>query len=132
MIRSEDWLREGRAELRAAQDLLKGQHWSWCCFTCQQSAEKALKAICEHFRSPQFGHNLNILLTEVVAHTKMDDEIRQGCASLNRFYIPTRYPDAFDKGAPADQFFEHDAHQAVTDAEKVIALASRVIGSPTK
>ena len=52
MQRSQDWLNEARAELRAGHALLTGQHWSWCCFTCQQAAEKALKAVCEHFRAP--------------------------------------------------------------------------------
>jgi HEPN domain-containing protein len=128
MIRSEDWLNEARAELRAAQDLYEGQHWSWCCFTCQQVAEKALKAICEHFRDQQIGHNLNLLVQAVEVHAAVGDTIRMACARLNRYYIPTRYPDAFDAGAPADQFFEADARQAVEDAEEVVRFAENTIG----
>src|SRR2546430_9543341 len=130
MQRAQDWLNQARAELRAGHDLLPGQHWCWCCFTCQQAAEKALKAMCEHFRAPQFGHNLNLLLQAVEAHTPVTDALRMACARLNRYYIPTRYPDAFDRGAPADQFFAADAHQAVADAEEVIGFATGIIGSP--
>jgi HEPN domain-containing protein len=65
MQRVKDWLKEAEAELNAAEDLFKTKHWAWCCFTCHQSAEKSLKAICEYFRTPQFGHNLNILLQTV-------------------------------------------------------------------
>ncbi|MGH2350686.1 MAG: HEPN domain-containing protein [Chloroflexota bacterium] len=130
MQRAQDWLIEARAELRAARDLLSGQHWSWCCFTCQQASEKALKAICEHFRSPQFGHNLNMLLQAVETHTSIAEAVHLACARLNRYYILTRYPDAFDRGAPADQFFEADARQALADAEEVQRFAEHVIGTP--
>jgi HEPN domain-containing protein len=92
--RSKDWLRQAQAEGRAAGDLLKGEHWSWCCFTCHQVAEKALKAICEHFRTPRFGHNLNLLLQAVEQHATVDAAIQRACAHLNRYYIPTRYSDA--------------------------------------
>ena len=129
MQRAHDWLAEARAELRAARDLLKGQHWSWCCFTCQQASEKALKAASEHFRAPQFGHNLNLLVQAVATHTSVPARVAQACARLNRYYIPTRYPDAFDRGAPADQFFEADARQALDDAEEVQRFAEGVIGS---
>jgi HEPN domain-containing protein len=128
--RARDWLKEAQAELHAGRDLLRGKHWSWCCFTCQQAVEKALKAICEHFRSPQFGHNLNLLLEAVETHTAVAESVRMACARLNRYYIPTRYPNAFDRGAPAEQFFEADAHQALEDAEEVYGLAERLIGSP--
>lgn len=129
MQRARDWFREAQAELDAARDLYKGGHWSWCCFTCQQAAEKAVKAICEHLRTPQFSHNLNLLLQAVEAHTAVFDHLRRACARLNRYYIPTRYPNAFDRGAPAEQFFEEDARQALEDAEEVIKFAEGIVGS---
>jgi HEPN domain-containing protein len=119
-----DWLTEARAELSAARDLLSGRHWSWCCFTCQQASDKAL---CEHFRSPLFGHNLNLLLQAAALHAAVAAPVRDASARLNRFYIPTRYPDAFDRGAPADQFFEPDARQAVADAEEVLRFADAIV-----
>ena len=130
MQRAKDWLKEAQAELHASRDLLGGKHWSWCCFTCQQAAEKALKAICEHFRSPQFGHNLNLLLQAVEAHATVPESVRMACGRLNRYYIPTRHPNSFDRGAPADQFFEADARQALEDMEEVYRLAESLVGSP--
>lgn len=130
MQRAQDWLQQARAEIRARRDLLPGQHWAWCCFTWQQAAEKALKALCEHFRALQFGHNLNLLLQAVEAYTPVTNAVRMACARLNRYYIPTRYPDAFDRGAPADQFFAADARQAVADAAEVLHCATDIIGSP--
>jgi len=123
-------LKEAQAELAAARDLLACGHWSWCCFTCQQAAEKAVKAICEHYRSSQSGHNLNTLLQEVAAQTSVPPTVRSAGARLNRFYIPARYPDAFPQGAPSEQFFEADAQSAVADAEEIYAFAEGIIGPP--
>ncbi|RKY57110.1 MAG: hypothetical protein DRP94_09690 [Candidatus Latescibacterota bacterium] len=128
MQRAQDWLREAEAELDAAQSLLDGKHWSWCCFTCQQAAEKALKAVCEFLRIPQFGHNLNMLVQAIAAQRAVSDSIRTACARLNRYYIPTRYPNAFDRGAPADQFLEEDAHQALEDTREVVKFAQGIVG----
>lgn len=118
MQRDRDWLKEAHAELQAALDLLRGGHWSWCCFTCQQVAEKV------------FGHNLNLLLQAVETYTAVPESVQMACARLNRYYIPTRYPNAFDRGAPADQFFESDASHALEDTEEVYRFAESVIGSP--
>jgi len=49
---------------------------------------------------------------------------------LNRYDISTRSPDAFDQGAPVDQFFEGDAQEALRDAEIVIDFARGVIATP--
>jgi len=104
--RAKDWLREAQVELQAARDLLKGKHWSWCCFTGQQAAEKALKAICDQFRSPQFGHNLNLLLQAIEMHITVTESVRMASARLNRYHIPTRYPNAFDRGVPPTNFLK--------------------------
>lgn len=130
MQRTEDWMREAEAELQAARDLLAYGHWSWCCFTCQQAAGKALKALGEHLRQHSRGHNLNLLLHSLQPYITAPEEVHRACARLNRYYIPTRYPNAFDRGAPVDQFFESDAKEAVKDAELVIEFARRVIGAP--
>lgn len=130
MQRHQDWLRQAAAELRAAQDLAAGGHWSWCCFTAQQVAEKALKGVYEHLRVPHFGHNLNQLCEAIESTTPVPAAVRACCARLNRYYIPTRYPDAFPSGAPADQFFDADAQQAVRDAEEVLRFAQRSVGPP--
>lgn len=130
MQRVQDWFREAEAELQAARDLYLHGDWSWCCFTCQQAAEKALKAVGEHFRHYLVGHNLNLLVQALENYLAVPEEVRRACIRLNRYYIPTRYPDAFDQGAPVDQFFEGDAQEALRDAEIVIDFARDVIATP--
>jgi len=126
--RDDDWLREAQAELAAARALRDAGHWSWCCFTAQQSAEKALKAACERLRIPHFGRNLNVLVQPIDEREPVPERVKLACGRLNRYYIPTRYPDAFDQGAPADQFFDTDAEQAIEDADAVAGFAQRVGG----
>jgi HEPN domain-containing protein len=130
MQRARDWLKEAQAELAAAQDLRAGGHWSWCCFTSQQAAEKAIKALGEHYQISRVGHNLNTLLRAVEAQTTLPATLRPACARLNRYYIPARYPDAFAQGAPAEQYFEADAQAAIADAEEVYRFAEGIIGPP--
>ncbi len=130
MQRTKDWMRQAEAELQAAKDLPTHGHWFWCCFTCQQAVEKAIKAIGEHFRQHLIGHDLISLLDELQMFTAIPENVHRACAQLNRHYIPTRYPNAFDRGAPVDKFFEQDAREAVQDAELVLEFARNVIATP--
>ena len=127
MVRSIDWLKQSEAEFKAATDLLNTNNFAWCCFTAQQSAEKSIKAILNHLQSDTLGHNLNTLIQEVEQHRQVNQAVINACIRLNRFYIPTRYPDAFASGVPAEQYFDQDANQAVQDAEEVIRFARTII-----
>ena len=51
--------------------------------------------------------------------------LREAAIVLDRFYIPTRYPNGFDAGAPADYFLEADARQAIAHAEQIIEFVRR-------
>ena len=123
MVRTTDWLGQAEAELKAAKDLLVTDNYAWCCFTSHQAAEKALKAILEHLRTRMLGHNLNELVEAVGRHITVEVDLKAACARLNRLYIPTRYPDAFVSGVPAEQYFQIDAEQAIEDAERVVNFA---------
>ncbi len=129
MRRPQDWLKQAQAEYAAAQSLYEDGHWAWCCFTCQQAAEKALKAVLEHFGAPQTGHNLNHLLQAAEEYMHATDAVREACRRLNRLYIPTRYPDAFSEGAPAEQYVQVDAQEALHDADTVLRYAREAIES---
>lgn len=127
MVRTIDWLGQAEAELKAAKDLLATDNYAWCCFTSHQAAEKGLKAILEHLRARTPGHNLNELIEAVGHHIAVNVDLKAACARLNRLYIPTRYPDAFVSGVPAEQYFQADAKQAIEDAERVVNFAKTVI-----
>ena len=131
MVRSIDWLRQSEAEFKAATDLLNTNNFAWCCFTAQQSAEKSIEAILNHIQCGALGHNLNTLIQEIEQHLQVDKAVVDACIRLNRLYIPTRYPDAFASGVPAEQYFDQDANQAVQDAEEVLRFARTIIQPTT-
>lgn len=123
MLRWEDWLGEAEEEFRSAEVLLEGARFSWCCFTCQQSAEKSLKALLDRQGAAVLSHNLNELAREVDGHDPLPAEIFEACRRLNHYYIPTRYPDAFPSGVPAHQYGQPEAEKALEDARLVLDLA---------
>ena len=45
-----------------------------------------MKAVCEHFRAPQFGHNMNLLLQAIETFVAVTESLPMACARLNRYY----------------------------------------------
>jgi len=127
--RTADWMEQAHEDLSAARDMFSTHHYAWCCFLCHQAAEKALKAVLEHLRNPTSGHNLLKLLSVIQEILEVPDDVRRACTVLNRYYIPTRYPNAFPSGAPVRMFDERDAEEAIRYAEAVVFFAERATGA---
>ncbi|MCS7110305.1 MAG: HEPN domain-containing protein [Candidatus Caldarchaeum sp.] len=95
-------------------------------FRKPSSAEKALKAVLEHFGHPRTGHDLVELVNEVNKLTPVTWEVKDDSRVLNRYYITPRYPNAFPGGAPSDMFDRTDAEDALRRAERIVAFAGEV------
>lgn len=128
MRRVIDWMEQAKGEFKAARDLYTTGNYAICCFMCQQATEKALKAILEHCGSPSHGHNLLALANEISRYVKVPRRVVTACRKLNRYYIPTRYPNAFPSGAPIYMYDSSDAEEALRLAEEVINFARKVTG----
>ncbi|MEM2902556.1 MAG: HEPN domain-containing protein [Candidatus Bathyarchaeia archaeon] len=126
MRRTRDWLDQAEGDLKAAKDLCDTGNYAWSCFASQQSAEKSLKAVLESLVIPSIGHNLLQLVTTISGKIEVSNSLKSACKRLNRFYIPTRYPNAFPSGAPIHMYDREDAVQAVKDAEEVFNFAKKV------
>lgn len=50
----------------------------------------------------------------------VSDDLYEKGATLDRYYIPTRYPNGFQSGAPMEYFFQKDAEEAISYAEAII------------
>lgn len=87
-----------------------------------------MKAILESLAIPSIGRNLLPLASTVSEKIKVPDSVKSACKRLNRFYIPTRYPNAFPSGAPVHMYDKEDAVQALKDAEEVFNFAKKVTG----
>lgn len=125
--RVDDWLRQAEKDLRHAKNSVAAADYEWACFASQQAAEKSLKALYQSLGGESFGHSVLKMLKQMPSEVKPDKKLLKTAADLDKFYIPTRYPNGFDWGAPMDYFEMEDAQKAIKDAEEIIAYAKSKI-----
>ncbi len=125
--RVEDWLRQADKDLKHARNSLNDSDFEWACFAAQQAAEKALKALYQHLGGESFGHSLLKMLKDLPKDVKTNKDLLKMAAELDKLYIPTRYPNGFDWGAPMDYFERDDAEEAIKYAEEIINYAKSKI-----
>ena len=46
---------------------------------------------------------------------------------LDKYYIPTRYPNGFDSGAPTDYYTEEESRNAIRQAEAILEFCRHQI-----
>ena len=128
------WLAQANDDLSFARWVLsEDRFFDKGCFVAQQAAEKALKAVCflDGARNV-IGHSLVELVERLAAAHPEIGALRDDARKLDRFYIPTRYPDGLPGGAPFESFVRSDLEQAVTTAEKIAAAARALVKSPAE
>lgn len=115
------WLAQALRDLDDARYLAKGDRFSLACFVAQQAAEKALKAFLYHTgRESVWGHSVAELCRQAAELEPRFESLCMQGASLDRFYIPTRYPNGLPGGIPADAFLQKDADFALEVASSII------------
>lgn len=130
--RVEDWLRQADKDLQHARNSLKDADFEWACFAAQQAAEKALKALYQKLAGESFGHSILKMMKDLPKSVRPGPDLLKKAADLDKFYIPTRYPNGFDWGAPMDYFEKEDAEKGIEDAAEVIAYAKAKISRQKK
>jgi HEPN domain-containing protein len=101
-----EWVRKAELDYRAAQRLSHGDDPfnDLCCFCCQQSAEKYLKALLEElgWHIPR-THILRDLLALLLPLYPSLRSLQRGLKFLTRFAVDIRYPgdSATSGGRPA-------------------------------
>ncbi len=125
--RSADWFRQAEADLRHARHAVESQDFEWAAFAAQQAAEKAIKALFQRLHLDAWGHTLSLLLAslpDAAGGAPFLDAARR----LDKHYIPTRYPNGFERGAPVDFYTKDEAVRAIEDAEEILGFCGRQIG----
>ena len=120
--RAKDWFGQAERDLDHARDACELGHHEWACFAAQQAAEKAVKAVFQHVGAEACGHSIKTLLEHVPEQFELTADLIQYGRELDRFYIPTRYPNGFDEGKPADYFTQKDSEQAIRAAESIVGF----------
>lgn len=99
------------------------------CLHSQQAAEKALKGLLvARLGTHPKGHSLEQLLV-------FDESVRKELAgwrdrlrNLDRFYLPTRYPDALPGLLPTGEPTRGDAEEALRAARAILSEIKTKIG----
>ena len=124
------WFLQVQRDLDDAKFNLSGERFNVACFLAQQSAEKAMKAYLI-FKGVDFvwGHSVTDLCEDAKKFDFEFQTIERACKSLDKFYIPTRYPDALPGGIPSEAFDKSDAEKAISLAVEVLKFVEKKLKS---
>jgi HEPN domain-containing protein len=120
MNRWKDWYDQGKRDMEKARLDAKNSFYEWACFTCQQAAEKVIKALGMKIGLTLWGHSLNEMINLLSEKLTIPEEIKDKAKLLDLFYIPPRYPNGFAAGKPADYFSAKQAQEAIDAADSLI------------
>lgn len=90
--RSKDWLNQAKRDFEAAKKQEEHGFYEWACFIYQQAAEKAIKGVYQKLGGEAWGHSINELLKGIKEKVKIDEDLIEKGKTLDKFYIPARYP----------------------------------------
>lgn len=123
-----EWLFLAETDLKAALGSLDHSVPNMVCFHAQQVAEKCLKAVLESAKAeiPR-THELPFLYELVIKINPGLEEIKEELMFLNRFYVPTRYPEALPGSLEENLPTIEMAKQAVRYAEQIFSLIKEKI-----
>jgi HEPN domain-containing protein len=119
MNRYRDWLDQAERDLRRARIDIQFEFWEWACFTTQQAAEKAVKALLMNWGIAVWGHAITPMLGRLEG-VQAPETVVSDAQLLDAYYIPSRYPNGFPEGKPADYFNKRKAEEAVDAAAEII------------
>jgi HEPN domain-containing protein len=96
------------------------------CFHAQQSAEKALKALVTRLSgdAPPLHAMIRLLAAlDALDALAVPPEVRDDAEALDKYYIPTRYPDALGFVDASLTYKRRDADLAIESAQRVLNWA---------
>jgi HEPN domain-containing protein len=125
--RSADWIRQAIRDLESAKAQKVDGFYEWTCFISQQASEKALKAVLQRMGAEAWGHSVLDLLRALREKADVPAELDDSARYLDRFYIPSRYPNGWASGIPAEYIMEVDAEQAINHSKKIVQFCNGLL-----
>jgi HEPN domain-containing protein len=126
--RSLDWMKQAEADYRHARNSRSMGDCDWACFAAHQAAEKAVKACFQKLHGDAWGHTVSLLLAQLSKEVVVRDHLIDQAKVLDKHYIPTRYPNGFDAGAPTDLYTSAEADNAIAIAGEIIEFCKGLLG----
>jgi HEPN domain-containing protein len=114
------WAKFAENDCFTAEVLLREEVWNQVCFHSQKCVEKLLKGSLPAEARPRTHKIADLVrLTDFLA---LDDKLKADLRLLDRFYIPSRYPDALpgtlEDGMPS----ERDAVVSIQTAKSLLSV----------
>ncbi|MGC9435972.1 MAG: HEPN domain-containing protein [Methanomicrobiales archaeon] len=101
--------------------------FEWACFISQQAALKAIKSVYQRHGAVAWGHSVMDLLSGLQQRHNVPQPLFEIARSLDRSYVPARYPDGFPRGKPADYFGQEEANDAVSGSERILQFCDGLL-----
>ncbi len=127
MERSKDWIEQAEWDLEHARLALEHAFYDWACFSAQQAAEKAVKALFQKQGAIAWGHSVAEFLRELSKHFDVPRNLMEWAMELDQVYIPSRYPNALPAGAPKEAFTEGQARRLVEYADRIVSFCKDIL-----
>ena len=127
MERSRDWLVQAQGDLEHARHDLEYKFYDWACFSAQQAAEKAVKAVFQRLGAEAWGHSVADLLKELGKHFSVPEALIERALELDKAYIPARYPNAHPSGAPRERYTHQEAERLVNHADAIVRFCEGLL-----
>ena len=115
---AERWWLTAQEDLDVARTLHDAGKFSHACFLSQQSSEKAMKALWLAIDADPWGHSIQKLVMQFPQQNMLQgiESWLAYAAYLDKFYIPTRYPNGLPDLTPGQVYLSEDSSQAVERA----------------
>lgn len=120
---------QAEGDLRHARADLQGGFFDWACFSAQQSAEKAVKAVFQRLGAEAWGHSVADLLGELAGRHEVPPALVDRALELDKAYIPTRYPNAHPAGAPRGRYTRTEATRLIDHATAIVEFCSSLLSA---
>ncbi|MEM2909818.1 MAG: HEPN domain-containing protein [Nitrososphaerota archaeon] len=125
--RSKDWLDQAEWDLKHAKNDVEYGFYDWACFSAQQSAEKALKAVFQKMGAEAWGHSVYDLLVNLKERLNVNEKLIDYALELDKAYIPTRYPNAHPSSSPRRRYTRMEAERMIGYAEEILRLCKDIL-----
>ncbi len=125
--RSKDWLDQAEGDLEHAKNDLRSSFYDWACFSAQQSAEEAVKAVLQKLGAEAWSHSVFDLLSSLSGRIEVSSELLDYALELDKAYIPTRYPNAHPSSSPRRRYTRREAERLIEYAEKIFKFCESVL-----
>lgn len=115
------WIVTAKRTLDSAIGDLGRGDYNWACFKAHQASEFAVKALIHGLGIRGYGHSVYKLLDTLVREgISISHDVVLCAKKLDKYYIPTRYPNAWVEGYPHEYYTREESEEAIKCAKQII------------